>query len=93
MVETPRPSGGRRRVLRYSGAGRLFAVLLAVLAIGAAGCGSSKKSTTSNSTAKPTATTKTTYHAGEFCSVKKATVYKAQGLKCVKVKGNYRLEK
>jgi hypothetical protein len=33
------------------------------------------------------------YHAGEFCSKKKASTYSAAGLKCVKVHGTYRLEK
>jgi len=33
------------------------------------------------------------YKAGEFCSPKKASTYKAAGFKCGKVKGSYRLEK
>lgn len=85
--------------MRYSAPARVVTVLLAAIAIGAAGCGSSKNKTTSTAAKTPSATTKksnstkTTYRAGEFCSLKKSSVYRAQHLKCVKVKGTYRLEK
>jgi len=71
---------------------RVLSVAVVGVAIGAAGCGSSSKKTTSASTAKPSAATKA-YHAGEFCTKKKAALYRAQGFKCVKVKGSERLEK
>jgi hypothetical protein len=78
----------------------VLTVLLAAIAIGAAGCGSSSKTSTTSTprgsrttTVKTSGTTTAVYHAGEFCTVNKAAVYRAQGLKCVKVKGTYRLEK
>ena len=76
---------------------RVLSVAVVGVAIGAAGCGSSSKKTTSASTAKPSAANKSAatkaYHAGEFCTKKKAALYRAQGFKCVKVKGSERLEK
>ena len=76
---------------------RVLAIAVAGVAIGAAGCGSSSKKTASASTANPSAATKAAtakaYHAGEFCTTKKDALYRAQGYKCVKVKGSHRLEK
>jgi hypothetical protein len=84
--------------MRYSRVGRALTVSLAVGAIGAAGCGSSKNKTTTTTNTRSAASSAgaaapRTYRAGEFCSTKKAAVYKAQGFKCVKVKGTFRLQK
>jgi len=78
--------------VRSSEIRRVLSVAAVGVAIGAAGCGSSTKKTTSASTANPSTATKA-YHAGEFCAKKKAALYRAQGFKCVKVKGSDRLEK
>jgi hypothetical protein len=68
--------------------------LVAVLAIAAAGCGSSSKSSRSHTTTvKTNGSTTTVYHSGEFCTLKKEATYRAHGFKCVKTKGTYRLEK
>jgi len=76
---------------------RVLSVAVVGVAIGAAGCGSSSKKTTSASTGKSSAAASAAatkaYHAGEFCTKKKAALYRAQGFKCVKVKGSERLEK
>ncbi|MBV9366437.1 MAG: hypothetical protein JOY89_19560 [Solirubrobacterales bacterium] len=78
--------------MRSSEIRRVLSVAAVGVAIGAAGCGSSTRKTTSASTANPSTATKA-YHAGEFCTKKKAALYRAQGFKCVKVKGSDRLEK
>jgi hypothetical protein len=77
--------------VRSSAIRRVLSVAVVGVAIGAAGCGSSSKKTSSASAAKPSATK--AYHASEFCTKKKAAPYRAQGFKCVKVKGSDRLEK
>jgi hypothetical protein len=83
--------------MRPRGVGRILTVSLAVGAIGAAGCGSKTKTISTTNTrsaaSSPGAPAPPSYHAGEFCSTKNASAYKAQGFKCVKVKGTFRLEK
>jgi hypothetical protein len=76
----------------------MLTVSLTVAAVGAVGCGSSKNKTTTTTNTRAAASAAgakapTTYRAGEFCTTKKSAVYKAQGFKCVKVKGTYRLQK
>ena len=99
--------------MRLSAVGRLLPVGLAVVAVAAAGCGSSGKThtvstpsgsrtttvkTNGSTVAKKSTATKTTasgtvYKAGEFCTASKESTYTAHGFKCVKVNGQYRLEK
>ncbi len=64
-------------------------VAMATLALGASGCGSSKKTGSHSSRSSRSAGN---YHRGEFCSKRKKSTYKKAGYKCKKVNGVYRLQ-
>ncbi len=69
------------RVIRRS-----LVIGVAVLALGAGGCGSSKKAKSGSSHHSAR-----NYHRGEFCAKRKHSTYKRAGFKCKKVHGTYRL--
>lgn len=66
---------------------RWLLIAVAVLALGAGGCGSSheERSGSSHTSAR-------NYHRGEFCAKRKHSTYKRAGFKCKKVHGAYRLQ-
>jgi hypothetical protein len=61
-----------------------LALVVAVPATIAAGCGSSGKATTkATHKSDPAATTTTQYHAGQHCQSSQSIVYASKGLVCV----------